>query len=82
MKVEQESVINIVRQAKDLLDVLEDTQSVENFGLSPEKVDSIRCVNKSYLSLIKAIKEFKSTNYKLNNTGEYSLSQMKVMGLI
>ena len=78
MKIDEESLVNLIRDAKDLLSLMELVQGFKNLGAADEDYG----IDDAYLDLSEGIKEFKSTTYKLNNTGEYSLSQMKIMKII
>ena len=69
MKIYEESLINIIREAKDLLSLMETVQSFKNLGAADqdfwqEYADEI---DEAYLDLTAAIKEFRQTTYKLNN---------------
>lgn len=63
MKIDEESLVNLIRDAKDLLSLMELVQGFKNLGAADEDYG----IDDAYLDLSEGIKEFKSTTYKLNN---------------
>ena len=79
LSIDEESLVAVVREAKDLLALQETAQSFKNLGGADqdfweEYADEI---DEAYLDLTAAIKEFQQITYRLNADRNIDLTNLK-----
>lgn len=79
LSIDEESLVTVIREAKDLLALQETAQSFKNLGVADqdfweEYADEI---DEAYLDLTAAIKEFQQITERLNANRNIDLTNLK-----